>query len=178
MLKWYYKFLVQEAQKLFRKEFSLVIHYFQACISDIMVSVLFDCMAIYLRMYCLLDGRGAPDLEGWLIFWKNTENIIFVTLVTGKYVGNRPIKLRKSNWRERTDNEALERQKVHLHLSIAWPLFHSLALCLLTCCSLFIVILVCSCLIFWFSLGRTTLKRNQSFLRRVCCTSDPRSDWR
>ncbi|THU63310.1 hypothetical protein C4D60_Mb01t14430 [Musa balbisiana] len=29
----------------------------------------------------------------------------------GKYVGNRPIKLRKSTWRERTDVEALERQK-------------------------------------------------------------------
>lgn len=33
-------------------------------------------------------------------------------LKSGKYVGNRPIKLRKSNWKERTDHEALERQKV------------------------------------------------------------------
>ncbi|KAG5532967.1 uncharacterized protein LOC131301184 [Rhododendron vialii] len=33
--------------------------------------------------------------------------------MNGKYVGNRPIKLRKSNWRERTDNDALERQKNH-----------------------------------------------------------------
>ncbi|KAF8401890.1 hypothetical protein HHK36_012855 [Tetracentron sinense] len=33
--------------------------------------------------------------------------------VEGKYVGNRPIKLRKSNWKERTDFEALERQKYH-----------------------------------------------------------------
>lgn len=33
-------------------------------------------------------------------------------LLSGKYVGNRPIKLRKSNWKERTDVEALERQKV------------------------------------------------------------------
>lgn len=31
--------------------------------------------------------------------------------MNGKYVGNRPIKLRKSNWKERTDSEALERQK-------------------------------------------------------------------
>ncbi|KAK9732909.1 hypothetical protein RND81_04G031300 [Saponaria officinalis] len=31
--------------------------------------------------------------------------------MNGKYVGNRPIKLRKSNWKERTDQEALERQK-------------------------------------------------------------------
>ncbi|RRT40334.1 hypothetical protein B296_00051195 [Ensete ventricosum] len=28
-----------------------------------------------------------------------------------KYVGNRPIKLRKSTWKERTDVEAMERQK-------------------------------------------------------------------
>ncbi|KAJ9682482.1 hypothetical protein PVL29_018408 [Vitis rotundifolia] len=34
--------------------------------------------------------------------------------MNGKYVGNRPIKLRKSNWRERTDFEALERQKNHI----------------------------------------------------------------
>ncbi|KAG0497825.1 hypothetical protein HPP92_002535 [Vanilla planifolia] len=33
--------------------------------------------------------------------------------MNGKYVGNRPIKLRKSNWKERTDYEALERQKNH-----------------------------------------------------------------
>jgi hypothetical protein len=33
-------------------------------------------------------------------------------LKSGKYVGNRPIKLRKSNWKERIDHEALERQKV------------------------------------------------------------------
>ncbi|KAI5659952.1 hypothetical protein M9H77_28745 [Catharanthus roseus] len=31
--------------------------------------------------------------------------------MNGKYVGNRPIKLRKSNWKERTDYEAFERQK-------------------------------------------------------------------
>lgn len=33
-------------------------------------------------------------------------------LIAGKYVGNRPIKLRKSNWKERTDYEALGRHKV------------------------------------------------------------------
>ncbi|KAF9607864.1 hypothetical protein IFM89_003568 [Coptis chinensis] len=35
--------------------------------------------------------------------------------MNGKYVGNRPIKLRKSTWRERTDSEALERQKYKSH---------------------------------------------------------------
>ncbi|KAL6136234.1 hypothetical protein ACLB2K_061535 [Fragaria x ananassa] len=33
----------------------------------------------------------------------------------GKYVGNRPIKLRKSNWRERIDYDALEKQKNFSH---------------------------------------------------------------
>lgn len=36
----------------------------------------------------------------------------------GKYVGNRPIKLRKSTWRERIDVEALERQKVDFGIVI------------------------------------------------------------
>ena len=36
-----------------------------------------------------------------------------ISLLSGKYVGNRPIKLRKSNWKERTDVEALQRQKVY-----------------------------------------------------------------
>ncbi|OVA02383.1 RNA recognition motif domain [Macleaya cordata] len=35
--------------------------------------------------------------------------------MNGKYVGNRPIKLRKSSWKERTDMEALEKQKNHAH---------------------------------------------------------------
>ncbi|XP_047323662.1 RNA-binding protein 42 [Impatiens glandulifera] len=35
--------------------------------------------------------------------------------MNGKYVGNRPIKLRKSNWKERTDSDALERQKHHTY---------------------------------------------------------------
>nr|GMC96058.1 RNA-binding protein 42 [Ipomoea batatas]GME19918.1 RNA-binding protein 42 [Ipomoea batatas] len=33
--------------------------------------------------------------------------------MNGKYVGNRPIKLRKSKWQDRIDNDALERQKNH-----------------------------------------------------------------
>lgn len=41
--------------------------------------------------------------------------------MNGKYVGNRPIKLRKSNWRERTDIEALERQKNHGHRKSKLP---------------------------------------------------------
>ncbi|XP_074292803.1 uncharacterized protein LOC141619684 [Silene latifolia] len=41
--------------------------------------------------------------------------------MNGKYVGNRPIKLRKSNWKERTDQEALERQRYHGHKKSRMP---------------------------------------------------------
>lgn len=40
--------------------------------------------------------------------------VLNLILASGKYVGNRPIKLRKSTWTERTDQTALERQKVSL----------------------------------------------------------------
>ncbi|PNY09927.1 RNA-binding protein 42-like [Trifolium pratense] len=42
--------------------------------------------------------------------WKSWQ----AEFVLGKYVGNRPIKLRKSKWRERTDFDALEKQKNHI----------------------------------------------------------------
>ncbi|KAL3641799.1 hypothetical protein CASFOL_012614 [Castilleja foliolosa] len=41
--------------------------------------------------------------------------------MNGKYVGNRPIKLRKSTWTERTDKEALERQKHRGHKKTKLP---------------------------------------------------------
>jgi len=44
--------------------------------------------------------------------------LYFDVSISGKYVGNRPIKLRKSNWKERTDYEALEKQKVQFSLSM------------------------------------------------------------
>ena len=43
---------------------------------------------------------------------RNADFECLVIKLPGKYVGNRPIKLRKSNWKERTDYEALGRQKV------------------------------------------------------------------
>ena len=40
----------------------------------------------------------------------------------GKYVGNRPIKLRKSTWKNRIDFEALEKGKVSSQpFSLFWP---------------------------------------------------------
>ncbi|XP_043714693.1 RNA-binding protein 42-like isoform X2 [Telopea speciosissima] len=48
---------------------------------------------------------------GFVSFAKPSDLAAALKEINGKYVGNRPIKLRKSTWKERTDYEALERQK-------------------------------------------------------------------
>lgn len=50
---------------------------------------------------------------GFVSFANPSDLAAALKEMNGKYVGNRPIKLRKSNWKERTDSEALERQKYH-----------------------------------------------------------------
>ncbi|XP_059665733.1 uncharacterized protein LOC132311705 [Cornus florida] len=56
---------------------------------------------------------GKTKGYGFVSFANLTDLAAALKEMNGKYVGNRPIKLRKSNWRERTDFEALERQKNH-----------------------------------------------------------------
>lgn len=56
---------------------------------------------------------GKTKGYGFVSFANPTDLAAALKEMNGKYVGNRPIKLRKSNWRERTDVEALERQKNH-----------------------------------------------------------------
>ncbi|KAK6915340.1 RNA recognition motif domain [Dillenia turbinata] len=48
---------------------------------------------------------------GFVSFADTSDLAAALKEMNGKYVGNRPIKLRKSKWRERTDFQALERQK-------------------------------------------------------------------
>ncbi|XVE62730.1 hypothetical protein DITRI_Ditri06bG0142800 [Diplodiscus trichospermus] len=50
---------------------------------------------------------------GFVSFANPTDLAAALKEMNGKYVGNRPIKLRKSNWKERTDYEALGRHKNH-----------------------------------------------------------------
>jgi len=57
---------------------------------------------------------GKTKGYGFVSFSNPTDLAAAIKEMNGKYVGNRPIKLRKSNWKERTDVEALERQKVSL----------------------------------------------------------------
>ncbi|XAR64896.1 hypothetical protein NMG60_11008785 [Bertholletia excelsa] len=54
---------------------------------------------------------GKTKGYGFVSFANPSDLAAALKEMNGKYVGNRPIKLRKSNWKERTDIEALERQK-------------------------------------------------------------------
>ncbi|KAI4370236.1 hypothetical protein MLD38_018606 [Melastoma candidum] len=56
---------------------------------------------------------GKTKGYGFVSFGNPSDLAAALKEMNGKYVGNRPIKLRKSNWKERTDYEAVERQKSH-----------------------------------------------------------------
>ncbi|KAL8159667.1 hypothetical protein V2J09_001204 [Rumex salicifolius] len=58
---------------------------------------------------------GKTKGYGFVSFANITDLAAALKEMNGKYVGNRPIKLRKSNWKERTDNEAVHRQKSYNH---------------------------------------------------------------
>ncbi|KAL6527573.1 hypothetical protein OROGR_016663 [Orobanche gracilis] len=54
---------------------------------------------------------GKTKGYGFISFSNPMDLVGALKEMNGKYVGNRPIKLRKSTWTERTDKGALERQK-------------------------------------------------------------------
>ncbi|XP_050224991.1 uncharacterized protein LOC126674563 [Mercurialis annua] len=56
---------------------------------------------------------GKTKGYGFVSFSNPSDLAAALKEMNGKYVGNRPIKLRKSNWKERTDYDALDRQKSH-----------------------------------------------------------------
>ncbi|PKI32158.1 RNA-binding protein 42 [Punica granatum] len=56
---------------------------------------------------------GKTKGYGFVSFANPSDLAAALKEMNGKYVGNRPIKLRKSNWKERIDYVALERQKSH-----------------------------------------------------------------
>ncbi|CAI8603287.1 unnamed protein product [Vicia faba] len=57
---------------------------------------------------------GKTKGYGFISFANPADLAAALKEMNGKYVGNRPIKLRKSKWRERTDYDALEKQKNHI----------------------------------------------------------------
>ncbi|KAH9294961.1 hypothetical protein KI387_038549, partial [Taxus chinensis] len=54
---------------------------------------------------------GKTKGYGFVSFSTPSELALALKEMNGKYVGNRPIKLRKSNWKERTDFDAWEKHK-------------------------------------------------------------------
>ncbi|MED6189574.1 RNA-binding protein 42, partial [Stylosanthes scabra] len=58
---------------------------------------------------------GKTKGYGFVSFASPSDLAAALKEMNGKYVGNRPIKLRKSKWKERTDFEALEKQKSQTH---------------------------------------------------------------
>lgn len=64
---------------------------------------------------------GKSKGYGFVSFSNPTDLAAAIKEMNGKYVGNRPIKLRKSNWKERTDVDALERQKNHIQKKPKMP---------------------------------------------------------
>ncbi|KAK9053774.1 hypothetical protein SSX86_024848 [Deinandra increscens subsp. villosa] len=64
---------------------------------------------------------GKTKGYGFVSFSNPSDLAAALKEMNGKYVGNRPIKLRKSNWKERTDVEALERQKKHIQRKTKLP---------------------------------------------------------
>ncbi|TVT99336.1 hypothetical protein EJB05_55336 [Eragrostis curvula] len=64
---------------------------------------------------------GKTKGYGFVSFSNPTDLAAAIKEMNGKYVGNRPIKLRKSNWKERTDAEALARQKSHVQRKPKMP---------------------------------------------------------
>lgn len=54
---------------------------------------------------------GKTKGYGFVSFANPSDLATALKEMNGKYVGNRPVKLRKSTWKERIDYEALERQK-------------------------------------------------------------------
>ncbi|KAA3486428.1 RNA-binding protein 42 [Gossypium australe] len=71
------------------------------------------CMSVF---KVVRDKRtGKTKGYGFVSFANPSDLAAALKEMNGKYVGNRPIKLRKSNWKERIDYDALQRQKNQNH---------------------------------------------------------------
>ncbi|KAK3189526.1 hypothetical protein Dsin_029087 [Dipteronia sinensis] len=128
-------------------------------VNDDVLSKAFQRFPTFNMAKVVRDKRtGKTKGYGFVSFANPSDLAAAVKEMNGKYVGNRPIKLRKSKWKERTDVDALVRQKViWLQLLCGFP-------------SRFLVYSIHSPVFVIF--GRIIIKRNQSFQRRISCTSD------
>ncbi|XP_075509365.1 uncharacterized protein LOC142545848 [Primulina tabacum] len=83
-------------------------------VNDDVLSKVFTRLPSFNMARVVRDKRtGKTKGYGFVSFSNPADVVAALKEINGKYVGNRPIKLRKSTWRERTDYEALEKQKNH-----------------------------------------------------------------
>ncbi|KAK4596635.1 hypothetical protein RGQ29_014597 [Quercus rubra] len=83
-------------------------------VNDDVLSKAFSRFPTFNMAKVVRDKRtGKTKGYGFVSFANPADLAAALKEMNGKYVGNRPIKLRKSNWKERTDQDALERQKNH-----------------------------------------------------------------
>ncbi|KAK4273592.1 hypothetical protein QN277_021965 [Acacia crassicarpa] len=67
------------------------------------------------------DKRTGKTKGYGFVSFANPADLAALKEMNGKYVGNRPIKLRKSKWQERTDYEAREKQKNQAQKKLKFP---------------------------------------------------------
>ncbi|XP_062144195.1 uncharacterized protein LOC133851680 [Alnus glutinosa] len=85
-------------------------------VNDDVLSKAFSRFPTFNMARVVRDKRtGKTKGYGFVSFATPADIAAALKEMNGKYVGNRPIKLRKSNWKERIDHDALERQKNQSH---------------------------------------------------------------
>ncbi|ONK79605.1 uncharacterized protein A4U43_C01F8070 [Asparagus officinalis] len=83
-------------------------------VNDDVLSKAFSRFPTFNMARVVRDKRtGKTRGYGFVSFATPSDLAAALKEMNGKYVGNRPIKLRKSSWKDRTDVEALGRQKNH-----------------------------------------------------------------
>jgi hypothetical protein len=82
-------------------------------VNDEVLTKAFSRYASFIMARVVRDKRtGKTRGYGFVSFSNPSDLALALKEMNGKYVGNRPIKLRKSNWKERIDYEAWEKQKM------------------------------------------------------------------
>lgn len=85
-------------------------------VNDEVLTKAFSRYASFVMARVVRDKRtGKTRGYGFVSFSNPSDLALALKEMNGKYVGNRPIKLRKSNWKERIDYEAWEKQKMQSH---------------------------------------------------------------
>ncbi|KAL7099069.1 hypothetical protein ACP275_09G059000 [Erythranthe tilingii] len=83
-------------------------------VNDDILSKAFSRYPFFNRAKVVREKRlGKTKGYGFVSFSNQADLVAALKEMNGKYVGNRPIQLKKSDWKARTDTEAVETQKQH-----------------------------------------------------------------